>query len=116
MAYSQTLAAIGGTTPYTWTLSAGALPGGPHNERRGGLSGTPTNYGTFNFTVQLADYAGLTATKAFSITVPVPPLTITSVSPMVNAQQASPYSQALTAVGGIPPTRGASSPVRSRPA
>jgi hypothetical protein len=102
-AYSQTLAATGGTTPNTWALNAGTLPGGLTMNGAGVISGTPTNYGTFNFTVQLTDYAGLTASKAFSISVPVPALVITSVSAMVSGQQGSPYSQALTAVGGVTP-------------
>jgi hypothetical protein len=102
-AYSQTLAATGGTTPYAWALSAGALPGGLTLNGAGVISGTPTNYGTFTFTVLLTDYAGLTAAKAFSIHIPVPELDITSVSPMVNAQQGNPYSQALMAVGGVTP-------------
>jgi hypothetical protein len=97
------LAATGGTTPYGWTLSAGTLPGGLTINGAGVISGTPTNYGTFNFTVQFTDYAALTASKALSISVPVPPLVLTSASPMVNAQQGTPYSQALTAVGGVTP-------------
>jgi large repetitive protein len=102
-AYSQTLAASGGTTPYAWALVAGTLPGGVTLNSAGVISGTPTNYGMFNFTVGLTDYAGLTTTKAFSISIPVPPLVITGVSPMVNGQQGNPYSQALTAVGGVTP-------------
>ena len=102
-AYSQTLAATGGTAPYAWALGAGTLPGGVTLNSAGVISGTPTNYGTFNFTVQLADCAGLMAARAFSIAIPVPPLVLTSVSPMVTAQQGTPYSQALTAVGGVAP-------------
>jgi hypothetical protein len=101
--YSQTLAATGGTAPYAWTLFAGTLPGGVVLNGAGVISGTPTNYGTFNFTVQLTDYAGLTTTRAFTLSIAVPALVITSVSPMVSGQQGSPYSQALTAVGGITP-------------
>lgn len=102
-AYSQTLAATGGTSPYAWALSAGTLPGGVMLNSAGIISGTPTNSGTFNFTVGLTDAAGLTATKVFSIYVPVPTLVISSVTPMVGGQQGTPYSQALTAVGGVTP-------------
>lgn len=86
-AYSQALAATGGTTPYAWTLIAGTLPGGVALNGAGVLSSAPTNYGTFNFTVQLTDYAQLTTTKAFAISVPVPPLAITTVSPMVTGMK-----------------------------
>ena len=102
-AYSETLAATGGTAPYTWTLSAGTLPPGITMNGAGLISGTPTTYGTYNFTVQATDSASLAATQVFSIYIPVPPLVITSISPMVNGQQGSPYSQALTAVGGVTP-------------
>ncbi len=101
--YWQMLAATGGTTPYQWALITGTLPGGITLNAAGVISGTPTNSGTFSFTVQLTDYPGLTTTKAFAVSIPIPPLVITSVSPMVNGQLGSPYSQALIAVGGIAP-------------
>ena len=48
--YSQSLAATGGTGPYGWSVSAGALPDGLTLSNAGLLSGTPTSAGTFNFT------------------------------------------------------------------
>jgi hypothetical protein len=73
VAYSQTLTASGGPTPYTWSISAGALPGGlTLNAATGVISGTPTNSGTFAFTVQARDANLVTATKALSITVVLP--------------------------------------------
>lgn len=101
--YSQTLLASGGTLPYTWSLSRGTLPGGLTLNGAGVLSGTPTHSGTFSFTVRVADDGGLVATRAFSLHLPVPPLTITSASTMVAAELDTPYSQALTAVGGTAP-------------
>jgi putative Ig domain-containing protein/matrixin/Ig-like domain-containing protein/S-layer family protein len=69
--YSQTLAASGGTPPYTWALAAGSgpLPSGLSLSGGGVISGTPTTTGTFNFTVQVADTASATAQKALSIAV-----------------------------------------------
>ena len=52
--YSQTLTATsanGGTAPYTFLVSAGALPGGLTLSGAGALSGTSTAAGSFNFTV-----------------------------------------------------------------
>ena len=41
--YSQTLTATGGTAPYSWLLTSGALPAGLElNAQTGILSGTPT--------------------------------------------------------------------------
>ncbi|HEV2245377.1 MAG TPA: Ig domain-containing protein, partial [Terriglobia bacterium] len=69
-AYSATLAATGGTTPYTWSITAGSLPAGlTLNTSTGAITGTPTGTGTSNFTVQVTDANSQTATQAFSITI-----------------------------------------------
>jgi hypothetical protein len=70
--YSATLTASGGTSPYTWSISSGALPGGlTLNPASGAISGTPTNTGTFSFTVKVSDSGKTiqTATQGLSITV-----------------------------------------------
>ncbi|HAT09810.1 MAG TPA: hypothetical protein DCS97_04305, partial [Planctomycetes bacterium] len=70
-AYSATLAATGGVPPYTWSVSAGALPGGLGlDANRGVISGTATAAGTANFTVRATDVKGVTATKALTLTTP----------------------------------------------
>jgi len=42
MAYSETLAASGGATPYAWTLTGGTLPAGLSLSSDGSITGTPT--------------------------------------------------------------------------
>src|SRR5262249_49317730 len=54
-AYNQTLTASGGASPYAFTLGAGILPNGLSLSASGMLSGTPTQAGVFNFTIQAAD-------------------------------------------------------------
>ncbi len=49
--YSQSLAAAGGTGPYTWALASGSLPAGLSLSSAGVVSGTPTARGTFAFSV-----------------------------------------------------------------
>jgi hypothetical protein len=72
-AYSQTLTAAGGSGTLTWSITAGALPGGiTLNSSAGSLSGTPSAPGTFNFTVGVTG-GGQSASQAFTITVGVPP-------------------------------------------
>jgi len=69
--YSASLAAIGGTPPYTWSISAGSLPPGLSLSSSGVISGTPTTAATYTFTAQVTDSANpaITANKALSITV-----------------------------------------------
>jgi subtilisin family serine protease len=69
-AYSATLAASGGVTPYTWSVVSGSLPTGLSlTASTGVISGTPTATGTSNFTVQVKDNKAQTASRALSITI-----------------------------------------------
>ena len=69
-AYSATLKASGGTTPYTWSIASGALPSWARLDASAGtITGTPDAGGTTNFTVKVTDSVNTTATKALSITV-----------------------------------------------
>ena len=98
-AYNQTLAASGGTGGYTWSTTAGTLPANLTLAANGGVSGTPTATGTANFTVQVKDSSGATATQALSITVVPPPLTITTTS-LPGGTEGTAYNQTLAASGG----------------
>jgi hypothetical protein len=54
--YSLTLDGVGGVIPYTWSVSQGTLPGGLSlNPTSGAISGTPTNSGTYDFTIHVFD-------------------------------------------------------------
>ncbi len=79
VAYTDTLTAAGGATPYTWSVSAGTLPAGlTLTASTGVLAGTPTTAGTFSFTVKVTDASSQTATKATSITIAGGLLSITA--------------------------------------
>lgn len=71
-AYVQTISATGGLAPYTFTVSAGALPTGLTLNSQGILAGAPTAAGTFNFTVQVTDANRGTATAPMALTVRLP--------------------------------------------
>ncbi len=68
--YSQQLTQSGGTAPISWSVSAGALPGGLNlNAATGLLSGSPTVVGVFNFTIQALDANTCPGTRAYALTV-----------------------------------------------
>jgi hypothetical protein len=100
-AYSQTLQVANGTTPYTWSLSAGALPTGLAMSSAGVISGTPTTAGTSSFTVKVSDFNANTTTQALSIMI-APMLTITTKS-LPGGTVSSAYNQTLQASGGASP-------------
>jgi hypothetical protein len=73
--YSQTLAGSGGTGPYTFAVTGGALPAGMTLSPAGLLSATPvTGSGAFSFTVTVTDSAGCTGTATYTGTVNAPPV------------------------------------------
>lgn len=63
--YNQTISVSGGVAPYSFAISAGALPSGLSlNATSGVISGTPTSSGAANFTVRVTDSSGGTAASA----------------------------------------------------
>ena len=61
--------AAGGTAPYAWTVSAGALPAGLAIGSDGTVSGKPTRAGPFHFTLQVADSAGVRVALTRSVAI-----------------------------------------------
>ncbi len=74
--YTTYISAAGGTAPYVWSLTAGALPPGlafdGSTAATTAITGTPTTLGTYSFTVTLTDALGLTATTTVNMTVNPP--------------------------------------------
>jgi hypothetical protein len=68
--YSHLLGASGGTPPYTFAITAGALPPGLALTAANGLiAGTPTAAGSYSFTVQVTDADAATASVVCSIVI-----------------------------------------------
>jgi hypothetical protein len=65
------MAAIQGTTPYTWSLYSGILPSGLSLTPGGVLSGTPTTMATTNYTfvIRVTDNNNNTNERQFSIVI-----------------------------------------------
>ncbi|MBB3858377.1 uncharacterized protein YhjY with autotransporter beta-barrel domain [Xanthomonas arboricola] len=108
-AYSAAITpATGGTAPYRYALTAGALPNGVIvDAATGALSGTPTLSGTFNFTLTATDSTPSPAVQAsqnYSVTIAAATLVLAQPT-LPPAVRGSAYNQVLTASGGIAPYR-----------
>lgn len=70
VAYSQTIAGMGGLAPYRWTISSGTIPPGlTLDPVTGILAGTPTTIGTYFFIVTVTDGRGATGTMSFQVVI-----------------------------------------------
>ncbi len=103
-AYDKTLAAVGGTSPYTWSVTSGALPDGlTLDPATGELSGTPDVIASNNtFTVTVTDQDGVTAQKSYDIAVSNHVLDIATLV-LPDAIYGYPYDETLQAIGGEAP-------------
>ena len=106
ISYSQSVTASGGTAPFTYAITAGALPGGLSLTSAGSLSGTPTAAGTFNFTVTATDSSTgsgpYTGSRAYALSVNAPTIVV-SPSTLPNPADGASYSQTVSASGGTAP-------------
>jgi hypothetical protein len=107
-AYSNAVAATGGTTPYTWSISPASAPlpaGLTISPTTGLISGTPTATGTTNFTVTVTDGGTPAQTKSVTLSLVVAgqsagALTISASLPAGTVNTA--YSSPMSATGGTP--------------
>lgn len=84
--YNGTITVSGGTAPYHFSISSGSLPPGLSlGAATGTISGTPTQAGTFAFTLAVTASSSLSGTQQFQITV----ANATPISVSVTPQTAS---------------------------
>jgi uncharacterized protein YhjY with autotransporter beta-barrel domain len=80
VAYSVSLTASGGTAPYTFAVTGGALPSGLALATNGTLAGTPTANGSFSVTITASDSSTgdgpsrVSQTFSLQIALPAPPV------------------------------------------
>jgi hypothetical protein len=104
-AYSQTLKATGGTTPYTWSITSGKLPAGlTLASSTGVISGTPTTSGTSTFTATVTDSSSPVQSASTPGSVVVSPTALAITAPTLpSGTVGTAYAQTLQATGGTAP-------------
>ncbi len=100
---TTTLTSSSGVAPYSFAITAGALPGGLALSSGGVLSGTPTVIGVFNVTVRVTDSNGATGFRTYAITITQSSQTITFTLPTTAIVNSS-VVLAATASSGLPVT------------
>ena len=104
MAYGTSLGDSGGTSPYTWSMPSGALPGGlTLAATTGNISGTPNTSGSFAFTAQVTDSSATPQSARQSLTIKVQPQLVLTTTTLAAGTVGTGYSQGLGASGGVPP-------------
>ena len=98
-AYSASFGATGGTAPYSYAVTGGALPGGLTLSPAGVLSGAPTAGGSFEFIVTATDSstgagAPFSGARTYQLTVQAPAISVTPTS-LPAGQATFAYSQAV---------------------
>ena len=104
--YPGNLTATGGVGPYTWSVSAGALPPGVGLYPDGYFYGTPTAAGTFNFTAEVTDSAtpvAAVASAPVTLTVTAAPALAITAAALPQAGVGQSYYWQLQANGGMAP-------------
>ena len=69
VAYSQTITGSGGALPYTFAVTAGALPAGVTLSANGVLTGTPTTGGQSIATIRATAANGCFAERSFTVSI-----------------------------------------------
>jgi hypothetical protein len=102
--YSLSFSAQASSGIASWTISAGQLPPGLSLLVNGNaqVSGSPTQSGTFTFTLQAQDYT-IPQTATMSVTIVVDTLLAITKATLKNGGQNQVYADSFTAVNGTPP-------------
>ncbi|MGA7613889.1 MAG: ice-binding family protein [Thermoanaerobaculia bacterium] len=101
----QTITASGGTAPYTFTITSGALLTGlslsSPTATTVDISGTPSQSGSFTFTLTATDSNGCIGSRIYTALGTCPLITVgpTTLAPPTSGVT---YSQTITASGGTP--------------
>jgi large repetitive protein len=100
--YTDTFTAVNGTAPLTWSLSPGLPAGLALNASTGQVSGTPTQWGGFPYTVTVADSSSTAATDTGQGNLNIAE-TLQIIGTLNPAYLGQSYSTYLTAINGYYP-------------
>ena len=104
--YTTTVAAMGGQTPYTWSVTTGTLPAGlTLNPTTGVISGTPTAAADSTFTVKVEDSFAIkkSAEKSFAISIAAAGSIQIVNTTLSDGTGGAAYIVTVTALGGLAP-------------
>jgi photosystem II stability/assembly factor-like uncharacterized protein len=76
--YQSNLTASGGTTPYVFSVSGGALPSGTTLSSDGLISGIPVVSGTFTFSIAAKDTKGCLGFQNYSLVITAPQFSVST--------------------------------------
>jgi Putative Ig domain/Bacterial pre-peptidase C-terminal domain len=99
--YDQVIPVSGGTVPFSFTQTGGILPPGLTLSADGELSGVPSSFGLFIFTVTCTDAAGSSVTKNVSVRINQQ-ISIVTLSGAWTVSQPG-YNQTIATLGGTAP-------------
>ncbi len=99
----HTFIATGGVTPKRYTVTSGSLPAGLSLSSGGVLSGTPTAYGSYTFTVTVTDSAStpVSDSHSYSMTVNPASLVLETANPVDGTVDETYAGHNFVATGGV---------------
>ncbi|MEP7338784.1 MAG: putative Ig domain-containing protein [Acidobacteriota bacterium] len=95
-AYNPTVTVSPSGGSYTFAVTAGSLPPGLSLATGGAITGTPTQAGTFNFTITATGPGSCTGSRTYSLVIQCPAITLSPVA-LPNGAANTAYSQTVSA-------------------
>ncbi len=103
-AYANPANEFNGVPPYTTTITSGTPPPGlTVNPATGVIQGTPTQFGTFTFGLQVTDSNSPKETATGTTTLTIQSSLAITTAALSKGAVGAKYSQTLAATGGVPP-------------
>jgi len=99
--YAQQFSQSSGNGTITWSINS-PVPG-LTLDSTGKLSGTPTQSGVYNITIQAKDVNQCPGSRTFQLTINCPTITLNPAASLATGTVGSPYNQSIVPLGGTAP-------------